>query len=104
MERVARLLDHESLGLVTRYRDTIPPLSEMLRTNTAFGGQVIGASVEEGTDHLSNVLEQTDLLLYTPDSKRRLLPFLGDEDLDHAELTVLVSQDSTDSILEAVPA
>jgi len=104
MERVARLLDHESLGLVTRYRDTIPPLSEILRTDTAFGGQVIGASIEEGTDHLANVMEQTDLLLYTPDSKRRLLPFLGDEGADHAELTVLISQDSIDSILEAVPA
>jgi GntR family transcriptional regulator len=103
MERVARLLDHESLGLITRYRDTIPPLSEVLRTDTAFGGQVIGASIEEGTDHLSNVMEQTDLLLYTPDSKRRLLPFL-DEESDHAELTVLISQDSIDSILEAVPA
>ena len=104
MERVARLLDHESLGLVTRYRDTIPPLSEILRTDTAFGGQVIGASIEEGTDHLANVMEQTDLLLYTPDSKRRLLPFLGDEGTDHAELTMLISQDSIDSILEAVPA
>lgn len=104
MERVARLLDRESLGLVTRYQATIPPLSEALRTNTAFGGQVIGASIEEGTDHLSNVVEQTDLLLYTPDSRRRLLPFLDDDAPDHAELTVLVSQDSIDAILEAVPA
>lgn len=104
LERVARLLDRESLGLVTRYRDTIPPLSDMLRTNTAFGGQVIGASIEEGTEHLSNVVDQTDLLLFTPDSQRRLLPFLDEDAPDHAELTVLVSQDSIDSILEAVPA
>lgn len=105
MEQVARLRDRDSLGLVTRYRDTIPPLSEELRTNTAFGGQVIGASIEEGTSHLTNVVEQTDFLLYTPDSQRRLRPFLrGDDAPDHAELTVLVSQDSIDSILEAVPA
>lgn len=103
LERVARLLDRESLGLVTRYRDTIPPLSEQLRTNTAYGGQVIAASIEEGADHLSNVVEKTDLLVYTPDSRRRLLPFLKDESLDHEELSVLVSQDSIDAILEAVP-
>jgi GntR family transcriptional regulator len=104
LERVARLLDRESLGVVTRYRDTIPPLTEELRTNTAYGGQVIGASIEEGTDHLANVVEQTDLLLYTPDSKRRLLPYLNEADVDSAEITVLVSQDSIEAILEAVPA
>ena len=104
LERVARLLDRETLGLVTRYRDTIPPLSEELRSNTAFGGQVIAASIEEETEHLSNVVEQTDLLVYTPDSHRRLLPFLDDTAPDHSELKVLISQDSLDSILQAVPA
>jgi GntR family transcriptional regulator len=104
LERVARLLDRETLGLVTRYRATIPPLSEALRTNTAFGGQVVGASIEEGTDHLSNVLNETDFLVYTPDSHRRLLPFLDGPAPDHAELKLLISQDSLDSILEAVPA
>lgn len=104
LERVARLLDRETLGLVTRYRETIPPLSEAIRTNTAFGGQVIGASIEEGTEHLSNVMKQTDFLVYTPDSHRRLLPFLDGPAPDHAELKLLISQDSLDSILEAVPA
>ncbi len=104
LERVARLLDRETLGLVTRYRDTIPPLSEQLRTNTDYGGQVMAASIEKGVDHLSDLVRQTDMLVYTPDSQRRLLPFLNDEGLDHAELTVLISQDSIESILEAVPA
>ncbi|PQJ33490.1 GntR family transcriptional regulator [Salinibacter sp. 10B] len=105
LERTARLLDREALGLVTRYRDTIPPLSEELRTDTAYGGQVIAASIEEGVEHLPNVIEQTDLLLYTPESKRRLLPFLGDnEDLDAVELEMIVSSDSIDAIGESVPA
>ena len=104
LERTARLLDREALGLVTRYRDTIPPLSEQLRNNTAYGGQVIAASIEEGVDHLPNLVEQTDLLLYTPASKRRLLPHLGDDAPDHAEVELLVSQDSLDNIAEAVPA
>jgi len=104
LDRVARLLDRETLGLVTRYRETIPPLSEELRTKTAYGGQVVGASIEEGVEHLPNVLEQMDLLLYTPDSRRRLLPFLNDDGPDHAEVTVLISQDSIDAMLEVVPA
>lgn len=104
LDQVARLLDRETLGLVTRYRNTIPPLSEQLRTTTAYGGQVLGASIEEGVEHLPNLIEQTDLLLYTPDSRRRLLPFLSEDGSDHAELSVRVSQDSIDAMMEAVPA
>lgn len=104
LERVARLLDREALGVITRYRDTIPPISEQLRSNTAYGGQVIAASIEEGVEHLSNVVDQTDLLLYTPASKRRLLPYLDEDAPDHAKIELLVSHDSLDSIAEAVPA
>lgn len=104
LDQVARLLDRETLGLVTRYRETIPPLSEKLRTKTAYGGQVVGASIDEGVEHLPNVLDQTDLLLYTPDSRRRLLPYLDEDGPDHAELSVRINQDSIDTMLEAVPA
>lgn len=104
LERAARLLDREALGLITRYRDTIPPISEQLRNNTAYGGQVIAASIKEGIEHLSNVVDQTDLLLYTPASKRRLLPYLNDDAPEHAEIELLVSHDSLDAIAEAVPA
>jgi GntR family transcriptional regulator len=104
LDRVARLLDRETLGLVTRYRETIPPLSEELRTKTAYGGQIRGASIEEGIDHLPNLLTQTDLLLYTPDSRRRLLPYLNDDAPDHTELAVRISEDSIEAMLEVVPA
>jgi GntR family transcriptional regulator len=104
LERTARLLDREALGLITRYRTTIPPVSESLRNNTAYGGQVIAASIEEGAEHLPNVVEQTDLLLYTPASRRRLLPFLDDQAPEHAEVELLVSHDSLEAIAEAVPA
>lgn len=104
LERTARLLNREALGLVTRYRDSIPPLSEELRADTAFGGQVIAASIEEGVEHLSNVIEQTDVLLYTPESKRRLLPFLDDDSLDAMSFRMVVSPDSIESIVESVPA
>jgi GntR family transcriptional regulator len=104
LERTARLLDRQALGIVTRYRGSIPPLTDQLREQTAYAGQVIAASIEEGVEHLPNVVEQTDLLLHTPASKRRLLPFLDEEGPEHLELRVLVSQESIASISEAVPA
>jgi len=104
LERTARLLDREVLGLITRYRSSIPPLSDQLREQTAYGGQVIAASLEEGVEHLTNVIEQTDLLLHTPRSTRRLRPLLDEESPAHFELQVHVSPESEEAIVEAVPA
>lgn len=104
LERVARLRDRETLGLVTRYRDTIPPLSEDLRAHTAYDGQVIAASIDRETDHLKSFVEQTDLLLATPASQRRLRPYIDESIHDFEELRILVSQDSVDAIADAVPA
>ena len=98
LETVARLRDHETLGLVTRYRDTIPPLSEDLRQNTAYDGQVLAASIDQETEHLKGFVEETDLLLATPASQRRLRPFLDESVHDFEQLKVLVSQDSVDAI------
>jgi len=104
LETVARLREHETLGLVTRYRDTIPPLSEDLRTHTAYDGQVLAASIDQETEHLRGFVEETDLLLATPASQRRLRPFLDESIHDFEELKVMVSQDSIDEIADAVPA
>ena len=104
LETVARLRDHETLGLVTRYRDTIPPLSEDLRQNTAYDGQVLAASIDQETEHLKGFVEETDLLLATPASQRRLRPFLDESIHDFEHLKVLVSQDSVDAIADAIPA
>lgn len=104
LERVARLRDDETLALITRRHDSIPPLTQRLRRSSSFGGQVIGASIEDGTEHLDSFLDETDFLLYTPASRRRLLPLLDADAPARARVTVLVSQDSLDAIAEAVPA
>jgi GntR family transcriptional regulator len=104
LETVARLRDHETVGLITRYRDTIPPLSEDLRTHTAYDGQVLAASIDQETEHLQGFVQETDLLLVTPASQRRLRPVLDDSVHDIEELRVLVSQDSIDAIADAIPA
>jgi len=104
LETVARLRDRETLGLVTRYRDTIPPLSEDLRTHTAYDGQVIAASIDREADHLKSFVEETDLLLATPASQRRLRPYVDESIHAFEEIRVLVSQDSIEAIADAVPA
>jgi GntR family transcriptional regulator len=104
LEAVTRLRSPETLGLVTRYQNSIPPLSEDLRAETAYDGQIIAASIDEGTDHLQGFIDQTDLLLTTPASKRRLRPFLDDAGRQVKEIRVLVSQDSVEAISDAVPA
>jgi len=104
LEAVTRLRDQETLGLVTRYQDTIPPLSEDLRTEAAYDGQVIAASIDQGTDHLQGFVEETDLLLATPASQRRLRPFLDESIHNFAEVKVLVTQNSIEAIGDAVPA
>lgn len=104
LETVARLRNRETLGLVTRYQGTIPPLSEELRTHTAYDGQVIAASIDHEADHLQSFVQDTDLLLATPASQRRLRPYLDESIHDVKELKLLVGKDSIDAIADAVPA
>ncbi|WP_103021155.1 GntR family transcriptional regulator [Salinibacter altiplanensis] len=104
LETVARLHNRETLGLVTRRQETIPPLSEELRSHTAYDGQVIAASIDREADHLQSFVRETDLLLATPASQRRLRPYLDESVHDFEELKLLVSKDSTQAIADAVPA
>lgn len=103
LERVVRLRSNETLGLVTRSSATIQPLTQQIRTHAGFDGHIMAVSVGEGTEHLKSFLDQADLLLYTPTSRRRLLPLIG-ESLPHVSVRPLVSPDSLDAIREAVPA
>ncbi len=104
LETVARLRNRETLGLVTRYQGTIPPLSEELRAHTAYDGQVIAASIDREADHLQSFVQDTDLLLATPASQRRLRPYLDESIHDVEELRLRVGRDSIDAIADAVPA
>lgn len=103
LERVARLRGDETLGLVTHAPDTIQPLTRLIRAHSGFSGQIMAASVGEGTEHLQSFLDETDHLLYTPASRRRLLALI-DERHAHSLVRPLVSPDALDAIREAVPA
>ncbi len=102
LERIARLLPHETLGLVTRYADAIPPLMAGLRAQTGFNGQILAASIDEGARHLERFIAQTDLVAYTPSCRRRLVPLLG-EARRHVAVFPVVSRDSLEALRQAVP-
>lgn len=104
LERVARLLPQDTLGLITRHGSAIQPLTEEVRSHTGFPGQVLAASIsEEEARHLRSFIDETDLVLYTPQSRRLLLRLL-DEEHPHVELKSVVSPDSLDALQAAIPA
>ncbi len=102
LAKVARLLPHQTLGLVTRYGDAVPPLMAELRAQTSFAGQAIATSIDEGTGHLRPFISQADLIVYTPSCRRRLLPLL-DQHRNHVAIAPLVSHDGLDYLRQVVP-
>ncbi|WP_040605715.1 GntR family transcriptional regulator [Salisaeta longa] len=101
LERVARLRSTDTLGLVTATRDSVRPLSQHIRQSSAFKGQLIAASIEDGSEHLASFIDQTDLLLHTSESHRRIASMLSER--AHARLTLRIAQDAIDAIRAAVP-
>jgi len=103
LDRVTRLAERSTVGLVTQHPSSVSPLAALLRQHPAFHGQVIAASIDAGTDHLDSFLNEVDCVLYTPASKRRVRSHLGAHQ-SHGLLRVLISTDSLDAIAAAVPA
>jgi len=103
LERVARCTDRDTIGLLTRDQETIAPLSKALRAQTGFPGQVIAASLDQGSEHVDGFVDQVDLLLFTPLIRRRLRSRFKDRKLEHAEITLVVSEDALQALSRAVP-
>ncbi len=103
LDRIARLLDDDTLGVVTKYADAIPELTTALRDATSFAGQMIAASMEENAEHLKQFIDKTDLLVYTPPCRRRLLGILG-QGFPHEPVSPVVAADSLKAIRRSVPA
>ncbi len=102
LEQIAKLLDDQTLGVVTRYADAIRPLTAELRDLTSFAGQMLAASVDQSAKHIEQLVGQTDLIAYSPACKRRLLSFLRDTDR-HVALNPVVTNESLAAIRQAVP-
>ena len=103
LDRIARLLGDDTLGVIAKFADAIPHLTAEIRNSTSFSGQMIAASMEESTEHLKRFVDQTDLIVYTPPCRRRLLALLGD-DRQHVVISPVVAAESLTAIRQSVPA
>jgi len=98
----ARLLDHETLGLVTRYSDAVAPLLAELRAQTKFTGQVLAVSVDEGDAYVASLVRQSELLVYTHGAEKRVRPFL-ERARKHVELTLSLADSSIERVRSLIP-
>ncbi len=103
LESVSRLRSSQTLGLVTRHADAISPLTRRIKWETGYTGQTLAISAEiGGGKHLSAFVEQTDLLLFTPPVRRRLLPHLG-RHRKSVQITSHISKESLSLLREMLP-
>ncbi|HMB93363.1 MAG TPA: GntR family transcriptional regulator [Rhodothermales bacterium] len=102
LESVARMLPQETLAIVTRYADAIQPMMTEIRAQTGFAGQMLATSIEDGTGQLVHLINQADLLLYTPPCRRRLLSML-DDDQKHTAIAPVISATSLAHLRQVVP-
>ena len=94
LERVARLMAPESLGLVTRSADAVAPLSDEIRARTGFAGDVLGLPVDADRRKLEAVVRGASLVLYTPQARRRVRPVLQHHETPSAEVAPRLAPES----------
>ena len=100
--KILRLMDHETLGLVTRYSDAIASLSKELRSLTRFSGQMVAVSIEEGDSYLASLIRDCDLMVYTNGAERAVRPFL-DRAKKHVRLSLKLADSSIERIRGILP-
>ena len=103
LDRVARLLDDDTLGIVTRREEAVGPLVHAIRAEAGFRGQMIGFSADRDKKELGQLIEQATLIVHTPQSRRALLPYFQN-DVAHAVVQPVLSEDSLESLRQSLPA
>jgi GntR family transcriptional regulator len=98
--RVARLLPTETLGLVTRHADAVGPLLAELRHLTGFSSQALALQSDAARDRLADFLAGVDLLVFTPQTHRKLRPLL--EDVAHVAIGHLVHPAALEGVRAAL--
>lgn len=77
LDAIARLLPHETLGLVTRHADGVGPILQELRRFSGFGGPGLALPAEAGSNRLAEMVASVDLLVYTSAARRSVRGLLG---------------------------
>lgn len=101
LSKVTRLLNNQTLGIITRFVDAIQPMMREIRTHTGFSGQMIAASIEDRMDHLVQFINQADLIVYTPHCRRKLRSILKEK--THFEIKPIIGRESMEIIRSSVP-
>ena len=103
LERVVRLREEDTLGVVARVETSVPPLIQSIRTEAGFSGQMLAFSSDAATEELARLVEQATLVAYTPASRRRLLPLLRGS-AAHVLIHPVVASASLTALRQIVPA
>lgn len=98
--RAARLLPGHTLGLVTRHADAVAPILQELRHHAGFAGAALALEADTERERLEDFVREVDLLLFTPQARRRLRPFL--EGVPHAQLDYVLDTASLEEVRRAV--
>jgi GntR family transcriptional regulator len=101
--QVSRLLERETLGIVTRYSDAIGPLTSELRNQTRFSGQVLAVSIDSGSEHVAPILSQCDLILYTQAAEKQIRSLIPGS-LRQAPIAISVAASSVERLREQIPS
>jgi GntR family transcriptional regulator len=101
LDRIARMMSHETITLIAFHPETIRYISADVRQQTGFPGQIMAASVSEGTSHAVQLIRQADLVAYTPAARRRISEQL--RKVSALEVSSRLTDDSLDAVLRGLP-
>ncbi len=102
LDSIARLLNTETLGLLTREAATIRYLSERVRRDAGFAGQIVAtSSSDEGLD-LSEFFRGVSLVAFTEAAARRVRAMRASLPAT-VRISVSLDQDSLDNVLDSLP-
>ena len=102
LERIARLATDDTLAIVSRWPDAGRPLTTDVAMRTGFDGKTRAISLESTRTTIAGLCREADLVLYTPQARRRVRPLLSELGSNAAELTPRISSGSLARIREAM--
>ncbi|NND72705.1 MAG: GntR family transcriptional regulator [Rhodothermales bacterium] len=103
IEAVAKLLDYESLGLLTAQPDAIAPLTKLLKERTAFAGQIIASTTDATRGKVvETFVSQVDLLLYTPGARNIVARHVDRREVPTYEIVEMLTQESLEKVKQAI--
>jgi hypothetical protein len=102
LDSISRLLSTETLGLLTRDAESIRYLSDRVRRDSGFGGQIVAAGSSDPGLDLRDFFRGVGLVAHTEAAGRRARS-LRKTTLPVVTLSVAPDQDSLQSALDMLP-